>query len=174
MFSCLHTLVSPFQLDSLLIGCHAVIGKDESVFLRRVWDTFFGRKKVRGPRVLRVAYLSSLVENVAVLFMVTAFVVEHLVAVLFVVTALGFQSLIAVLSVGATGVFQPFVAVLFVVATGVFQPFVAVLFVVTASIFPYALLAVRSSSAYPSLVPVETVQRFRLAALRARLRHSCS
>src|SRR5699024_6041891 len=133
--------------------------KDESVFLRRVWGTFLGRKKVRGPRVLHLAYLASLVENVAVLFVVTAMAFPYLVAVLFTVTVFTFPLL---------------VAVLFVVTAFTFPLLVAVLFEIAAFIFPHALLAVRSSSACPSLVPVKIVQRFRLATLRARLRHSCS
>src|SRR5699024_3325350 len=189
LFSHPHTMVSPSQLDSLLVDCHAVIGKDESVFLRRVWGTFFGRKKVRGPRVLHLAYLASLVENVAVLFVVTALAFPYLVAVLFTVTVFTFPLLVAVLFVVTVFIFPYLAAVLFVVTVFTFPYLVAVLFVVTAVtfpllvavlfeitafIFPHALLAVRSSSACPSLVPVKIVQRFRLATLRARLRHSCS
>src|SRR5699024_7808308 len=88
LFSYPHTIVSPSKLDSLLVVSHAVIGKDESIFLRRVWGTFSGRKKAGGPRVLCVATLLSLVDNVAVLFVVTAFIFSYLVAVLFVVTAM--------------------------------------------------------------------------------------
>ena len=174
LFSHPHTPVSPSKLDSLLVDCHAVIGKDESIFLRRVWGTFSGRKKVRNPRVLHLAYLASLVENVAVLFVVTAFTFPFLFAVLFVVTAFIFPYLVAVLFAVTATTFPYLVAVLFEITATTFPFLFAVLFEITACIFPHALLAVRSSSACPSLVPVETVQRLHHSTLRARLRHSCS